>query len=157
MVECRHELDVVAEQHSIAEDVTAHVTDSDAGEVSPLGIDPHFAEVPAYGLPSASSRNAHGLVVITGRAAGGERVAKPESRIDRDLVGRVRERGSPLVSRNDQIRIITVVPNDIGRGYQRAVDDVVGDLKQAGNEELVTRKTLGHPAFAIPWVRQPLA
>jgi hypothetical protein len=33
MVESRHELDVVAEQHSIAEDIAAHVTDADTGEV----------------------------------------------------------------------------------------------------------------------------
>ena len=45
---------------------------------SRLGVDAHVAEVPLHRLPGAPGGDAHLLVVVAGRAAGGEGVAEPE-------------------------------------------------------------------------------
>ena len=49
------------------------------GEVLGLGVDAQLAEVPLDRLPGAAGGDAHRLVVVADRAAGGERVAEPEA------------------------------------------------------------------------------
>ena len=75
MIERRYELDVLAQQHPIAEDITAHVTDADTAEVGGLGSRSISRKCRRTRLPGASSSDAHGLVVVAARAAGGKRVA----------------------------------------------------------------------------------
>ncbi len=149
MVERGDQLNVLAEQHSVAEDVAAHVADADTGEVGGLAVDAAFPEVSAYRFPRSAGRDAHALVVIAGGASGGEGIAEPEARIDRDLVGDVGEGGGALVGRDDQIGIIAVVAHHAGRRHHLPVDDVVGDVQQAGDEQLVAGHSLGQPGVAV--------
>src|SRR3712207_8646508 len=59
-------------------------------------VDAHLAEVPAHRLPRAARGDAHRLVVVAGRAAGGEGVAEPEVVLGGD---RSEEHTSELQSR----------------------------------------------------------
>src|SRR5947208_2142788 len=79
MVERRHHFGVWRQQHRIAKHVARHVTDADYGEVLALDVASELAEVALDRLPSTTRRDAHRLVVVTGAAAGGERVAEPEA------------------------------------------------------------------------------
>ena len=79
MVERGHQPDVLGQQHPVAEHVAGHVADADDGEVLGLGVDAELAEVPLDRLPRAARGDAHRLVVVADRAAGGERVAEPEA------------------------------------------------------------------------------
>ncbi len=101
MIEGADQLDVGREQHAVAEDVARHVADADDGEVSGLDVGAELAEMPLDQLPGAARRDAHALVVIAGRAAGGEGVAEPEAVIFGDGVRDVGERCRALVGGND--------------------------------------------------------
>ena len=79
MVEGGDQPDVLGQQHAVAEHVAGHVADADHGEVLGLGVDAQLAEVALDRLPGAAGGDAHGLVVVAGRAAGGEGVAEPEA------------------------------------------------------------------------------
>ena len=70
------------QQHAVAEHVAGHVADADAGEVLALAVDAELAEVALHRLPRAARGDAHRLVVVADRAAGGERVAEPEAVVD---------------------------------------------------------------------------
>ena len=112
-------------------------------------VDVHFAEVPLDRFPGAAGGDAHHLVVVAGRAAGGEGVAQPELALDRDAVGDVREGRRALVGGNDQIGIVIVVAHDIvGRHDVAFAIDIVGDVEQAADEQLVGGHALGHELFA---------
>jgi hypothetical protein len=43
-----------------------------------LGVHAHFAEMALDAFPGAACGDRHFFVVVTGRAAGGERIAEPE-------------------------------------------------------------------------------
>ena len=60
-------------------------------------------------LPRAARGDAHRLVVVARRAAGGERVAEPEAVLDRDLVGDVGEGRGALVGGDDEVGVVAVV------------------------------------------------
>ena len=45
-------------------------------------VDVHLAEMPLHRFPCAARGDAHLLVVVTGRAAGGEGIAEPEAVFD---------------------------------------------------------------------------
>ena len=120
VVERRDQPNVLGQQHSVAEHVAAHVADADDGEVLGLGVDAHFAEVAFDAFPCALGGDAHRLVVVADRAAGGERVAEPEAVGLRDLVGDIGERRRALVGRHHEVGVVTVAAHDIGWG-----DDVV--------------------------------
>ncbi len=77
-----------------------------------LGVDAELAEVPLHAFPGAARRDAHLLVVVAGRAAGGEGVAEPEAARRGDGVGDVGETGGALVGRHDQVGIVAVAPHD---------------------------------------------
>ena len=70
---------------------------------------PQLAEVLRDALPGAARGDAHLLVVVAVRAAGGEGVAEPEAVLGGDLVGDVGERRRALVGGDDQVGIGVVV------------------------------------------------
>ena len=78
VIEGRHQLDVLGQQHAVAEHVARHVADADHAERLLLDVDVHLAEVALDALPGAARGDRHALVVVAGRAAGGERIAEPE-------------------------------------------------------------------------------
>ena len=139
MVEGGDQPDVLGQQHAVAEHVTAHVADADDGEVLGLGVDPDLAEVPLDRLPRALGGDAHGLVVVAHRSAGGERVAQPEAVGLGDIVGDVGERGGAFVGGHHQVGVVAVTPHHFGRraDLPGRVVDVVGDVQQPGDEQLV--------------------
>ena len=95
-------------------------------------IDIHFAEMPLHRLPRAARGDAHLLVVVAGRAAGGEGIAQPEIAFERNAVGGVGECRGALVGGDDEIGIVGVVPHDIVRRHDRAVGgEIVGDIEHA--------------------------
>ena len=149
MVEGGDQPDVLREQHAVAEHVAGHVADADDGEVLRLGVDAELAEVPLDRLPRAARGDAHRLVVVARRAAGGERVAQPEAVVDRDVVGDVGERRRALVGGDDEVGVVAVVPDDLRRRDDVAVDEVVGDVEQRGDERAVARDALGEPGLAV--------
>ena len=56
---------MLTEQHSVAEDIAAHIADADHGEILSLGIEIELAEVPLDRLPGSPSSDAHRLVVVS--------------------------------------------------------------------------------------------
>ena len=148
---------VLGEQHAVAEHVTGHVADADAGEVLALAVDAHLAEVLAHRLPGAAGRDAHRLVVVADRSAGGERVAEPEPVGLRDAVGDVGERRRALVGRDDEVGVVAVVAHHAVRRDALVALQVVGDVEQARDERRVAGDAFGHPLLALGRVGQLLA
>src|SRR4029078_2061868 len=102
-------------------------------------------------FPGAAGGDAHALVVVACRAAGGEGIAEPEAVRLRNSVGDVGEGRGALVGGDDQIRIVVVVPYHIvGRDDSLFVIEVVGDVEQRLHEQLVGRDTFGLDRFARP-------
>ena len=143
--------DVLAQQHPVAEHVAAHVADADDGEVLGLGVDAHLPEVPLDRLPRALGGDAHGLVVVADRSAGGERVAQPEPVGLGDVVGDVGERGGALVGGHHQVGVVAVAPYHLRwrADLSGRVVDVVGDIQQPGDEELIAGDALGAGGVAV--------
>ena len=73
--------DRVFTQHPVAEHVTGHVADSNHGERRFADIDVHFAEMPLHRLPGTACSDAHGFVVVAGRTAGSEGIARSRVRL----------------------------------------------------------------------------
>jgi hypothetical protein len=90
-----------------------------------------------YALPAATRGDAHFLVVVTSRAAGGKGIPQPEGVLGRDAVGNIRERGRALVGGDYQVRIIAIASSYAGRCHDLAVDNVVGDVQQAADVAFV--------------------
>ena len=93
-------------------DMSPHADD---GEGLGLDVLAQFAEVALHRLPGAAGGDAHGLVVVAGRAAGGEGVAQPEAVVLGHAVGDVGEGGRALVGGDHQIGIVAVVDDDVRR------------------------------------------
>ena len=125
------------EQHCVAEDVAGHVADADRGEVLALDVRPQLAEVALDRLPPAPRGDAHLLVVVAGAAAGGERVAEPESVLRGDGVGDVGEGGGAFVRGHDQVRIVAVAAHHVLRREHVRAAEVVGDVEHAAEQRLV--------------------
>ena len=66
VVEGGHELDLLGQQHAVAEDVAGHVADAHHGEGFGLDVLAHLHEVALDRLPGAARRDAHDLVVVAG-------------------------------------------------------------------------------------------
>ena len=130
-------------EHAVPEHVAGHVANADRGELIDLRIQAQLAEVPPDRLPGAASRDPHCLVVITGGTAGGERVPEPEAVFERDLIGYIGEGRCAFVGGDHEVRVVTVVPNDIGGRLDPAVDQVVGDREQARDESPVAGDPFG--------------
>ena len=145
--------DVLGEQHAVAEDVARHVADAHDGEVLGLGVDADLAEVPLDRLPGAARGDAHRLVVVADRPAGGEGVAEPEPVVEGHLVRDVGERRGALVGSDHQVGVVTVVAHHLRRrdDLLDAVhrDQVVGDVEQAADERAVAGDALGQQRLAV--------
>ena len=149
VVERADQLDVAREQHPVAEDVAGHVADPDDGEVGGVESVAELAEVPLDGLPRAAGGDAHRLVVVARRAARGEGVAEPEAVLLRDRVRDVGERRRALVGRDDEVRVVVVVADDVGRRHDLAAGDRVGDVEQAAHERAVALDDLREERLAV--------
>ncbi|MDQ1092969.1 hypothetical protein QE400_002382 [Xanthomonas sacchari] len=157
VVERGQQADVARQQHAVAEHVAGHVADAHAGEVLVLAVAAQRAEVALDRLPGAARGDAHALVVVADRAAGGERVAEPEAMGQRQAVGDVGERGGALVGGDHQVRVVLVVAHHLRRRHDLAADDVVGDVQQALDEQLVAGDALGQHRVAVAADRRALA
>ena len=151
MIEGGEQPDVLGQQHAVAEHVAAHVADADDGEILGLGVDAHLPEVPFDRLPRALGGDAHRLVVVADRTARCERVAQPEAVGLRDFVGDIGERGGALVGRHHQVGVVAVAAHHLRRGDDGAggLVDVVGDVEQAGDEQLVAGDALVARGVAV--------
>ena len=147
MIERSDQANFARQQHAVAEYVAAHVADAGNGKLVSLYVNALFAKMTLHRFPGAACGNAHLLVIIAGRAAGRERVVKPESVFLRDGVGDVAERRRALVSRNDEVGVIAVPSADLLRGDDFAVHDVVRDVEQPGDEGLVAGDPGLHDRF----------
>ena len=145
-----------AEQHAVAEDVTRHVADADHGEGLGLDIAIEFAEVALDRFPGAAGGDAHLLVVVTHRTAGGKGVAEPEVAIEGDGVGGVGKARGALVGGNDQIGVLGVASDDIRRGDDLVGHEIVGDVEQGGDEDLVAGGAFALDGLAVGFLRHQL-
>ena len=137
MVERRQQLEVLRQQHAVAEDVARHVADADHGEHVEVDVLAHHPGVTAHALPGTARRDPHRLVVVAVAASGGECVAEPEAGVDREFVRDVAEGRGALVGGDDEIGVVAVVDDAIGRmDHGRAVE-VVGDIEQRTNEPAI--------------------
>ena len=137
MIEGRDELDVLRQQHAVAEHVARHVADADHAEGLRLDVDVHLAEMALHAFPGAARRDRHALVVVADGAAGGEGIAQPEVARRRELVGDVGERRRALVGGDHQVGIVAVVAHHALGRHDLAVLQVVGDVEQSGDEDAV--------------------
>src|SRR5579862_4082033 len=121
-----------------------------------MDIDVHLAEMPFDRLPGATCGDADLLVVISGRAARGERVPKPIVVRNGDIVGDVGEGRRTFVGGYHEVRIIALVADNVGRrNNARFADaDVVGDVEQRRNEHLVGGYAFGLDGLAAAAGRQ---
>ena len=82
-------------------------------------------------------------MVVTCRAAGGERVTEPETALHRDAVGDVREGRGTFVCGDHEVRIVAIESaNGSGRDDALALD-VVGDVEQGTDVDAVRGYALG--------------
>ena len=139
---------VLGQQHAVAEDVARHVADADRGEVLALDVLAHLAEVALDRLPGAARGDAHRLVVVAGRAAGGEGVVQPEAVVPGHAVGVVGEGRRALVGGDHQVGVVAVVAHHLLRRHHLAALHVVGDVQQRADEGLVGGHPLGHEGLA---------
>ena len=149
MVERGNQLDVARKEHAVAEHVARHVADARDGEIRRLRVDPHLAEVPLDRLPGAARRDAHHLVIVANRPAGGERVAEPEPVLLADRVGVVGEGRGAFVRGHHEVRIVGVVAPDRGRRHDLVAHPVVGEIEQPAQIVLVAGHTFLQEGLAI--------
>ncbi len=88
-------------------------------------------------FPGATGGNAHLLVIITGGAAGREGIVQPEAGILCQPVGRVGEGRSALVGGDDEVGIVSIEPQRIGRRDNLLANNVVGDGEERADIGLV--------------------
>ena len=149
VVERGHQADVPGQQHAIAEHVTGHVTDADAGEVLALAVLAECAEVALDRLPATLGGDAHALVVVADRSTRSKCIAEPEIVLGTDCIGDVRERGRALVGGNHEIRISIVMTHHVLRMHQLSIHQVVGDIEQAVDETAVAGHAFGQYCIAL--------
>ncbi len=137
VVERGQQPDLLREQHAVAEHVARHVADADHGERLFLDVHAQFAEMALDALPGALGGDAHALVVVADRAAGGERVAQPEAALQCQRIGRVGEGRRSLVSRDHQVGVVPVAADHVGGRDQFLDIQVVSDVQKAPYEALV--------------------
>src|SRR5690606_13348169 len=131
------------------EDVAAHVADADDGDVLGLGVAAHLAEVATHRLPRTAGGDAHRLVVVPRRPAGGEGVVEPELPLPGHRVGDVGEGGRALVGGDDEVGVVAVVAHRLRRRLDPPGDAVVGDVEQRADELAVGVLPGGEPRGAI--------
>ena len=112
--------------------------------------------MPLGRLPGATRRDAHLLVVVADRAARGEGITEPETVVGRNAVGDVRESRRALVGRHHQVGVIAIVTHDAGRRHHRALDQVVGQVEQARQEQFVAGHAFGSIGLTLAGWRRIL-
>ncbi len=101
------------------------------------------------GFPCPAGRDCHLLMIITGRTAGGERIAEPEIiLVGRNTIGDVGEGGRTLVGRDDQIGILAIPDDYLVRMHNDIVMNVVGNVEKAANESAIRALPLCEPFIA---------
>ena len=131
MIECRDQLDGALAQHAVPEHVARHVADARNSERGRRDVGVHLAEMAPDRFPCATRRDAHLLVVVANRPAGGERIAEPEAMLDRNAVRDVRERRRTFVGGDHEIGVVVVVADDVLRPDHAIGAKIVGDIEQA--------------------------
>ena len=149
VVERRDQLDLVGQEHAVAEHVARHVAAADDGDRLGLHVHPALGEVALDGDPGALRRDPHRLVVVALRSARGEGVAQPEAALQRQRVGDVGEGRGALVGGDDEIRVLAVEHAHALGVDDPALDDVVGDRQQRADEHAVALGPLGQPRVAV--------
>src|SRR5204862_2076406 len=114
------------------------VADTDHGEVRALDVGPELAKMPLDRLPRPARGDCHCLMVVAGGAARGERVPQPEAVLGRQRVGDIRERGGALVGGDDEVWVVVVVADDLGRRDDLTRGERVREIEQAAYEGAVT-------------------
>ncbi len=143
VVKGRDQLDLLGQQHAVAEHVTGHITNAHHRERLALDIAAHFPEMPLHPFPGAARGNAHGLVVVASRTTRGKGIVEPEAVGLRQTVGDIRERGRALVGGDHQIGVVAVATHHVRRRLDRRANAVVGDIQQPANEYLVAGDAAG--------------
>ncbi len=156
VIESRHQLDRLAEQHSVAKHVARHVADAGDRDRIVLDVHAHFKEVALDGNPRASGGNPHLLVIVTVRSAAREGVAEPEILLLSDRVGGVGETRGTLVRGDYEIGIVAIADNDLRGVHDLVVDDIVRHRKQGADEDLVAVLAFGQPRIALVGRRKHL-
>ncbi len=103
-----------------------------------LNILAEFAEMALYGDPCAFRGDAHLLVVVTDRSAGGERIAQPEAVFGADAIGDIGERRRSFIRRDNKVRIVLIPADHLRRRLHGFAIEIVGDVEQAAQECLVS-------------------
>ncbi len=134
VVEGGDQSEVPRTQHAVAEDVAGHVADPDGGERLRVGVLARHACVSPHALPRAARRDPHRLVVVPGAPTGREGVPEPEVVLRGDVVGEIAERGGALVGGDDEVCVVTVVDDRVGRMLHHTVDHVVGEVEHSAHE-----------------------
>ena len=143
VIEGREQAYLARQQQTVAEHIARHVAHAGHADRRRVQVMPEFIEMPLDGFPGALGRDAELLVIVAIRAAGGERIAEPESARHRDAVGNVGKGGRTLVGGHHQIRIGFVVADRLRRHEDVAQQPVVGQVQQSGDEQPVDRLALG--------------
>ena len=77
MVERRLQPDHATQQHAVAKDVTAHVTNAHHRERLRLNVAAQLPEVELDALPCSPCRDTYDLVVVAVGTSGRERITQP--------------------------------------------------------------------------------
>ena len=117
MVEGRNQSGGAGAHEAVTEDVATHIADADGGEFFVLAVDAQLSKVTLDGLPGTAGGDAHGLVVVAHRAAGGEGVTQPEAVVCADGISGVREGCGALVSGYNQVVVVAVAGDNAGIVY----------------------------------------
>ena len=157
MVERGDQVDVLGEQHPVAEHVPGHVPHAHHGERLGLGVHAELEEVALHGLPRTAGGDAHGLVVVAHGAAGRERVPEPEAAVQGDRVRGVGERRRALVSSDHQVGVVAVAAHHV-LGVHHGVPGLAGGLGRLARTALGTRGGIpaGRRRRTLPGLVRPV-
>ena len=149
MVECGDKLDLLRQQHAVAEYVATHVTYADDRERIGLDIESLLPEMPPDCFPGAAGGNTHFLVVVSSRAPRRESIIEPVSVICRQAVCNIRECCRSFVGCHDEVGVVCIAAHDLSWRYDLAVNNVVSQIQQPGDEGLVACDAFGHHRLTI--------
>src|SRR3546814_11478001 len=121
-----------------------------------LDVLAELPELTLHAFPRTACRDAHLLVVVAGRAAGGKGIVQPEVVLGGDVVGDVGEGCRAFVGGDYEVWIVAVVRQHVPGGPAAAVYQVVGATHQEGHVGLVTpamcRRTMRERARQVVWI-----
>ncbi len=93
--------------------------------------------MPLDGLPGPAGGDPHALVVVARRPARRESVAEPEAVLGRERIRDVREGGGSLVGGDDEVRVVAIDADDVGRRHDLPGRQRVGHVEQSSDEQPV--------------------